>query len=362
MKKRVAVAMSGGVDSSVAALLLKEKGYEVIGITLQIWPKFLGEKSGDFGGCCSLEAIEDAQKVSWKLKIPHYVLNFRDIFEQEIIQDFVSQYKKGFTPNPCVRCNRIVKFKFLLEKIREFGADYLATGHYAQIVSSKDGSTLLLKKSKDKKKDQTYFLYQLNQEIMKKVIFPVGEKTKEQIRKIAREHGLVTAEKKESQEICFIVESDYRKFFKEHFPNAFQPGSIINKEGCEIGKHKGIPFYTIGQRSGLGISSHSPYYVTSIDRKRNIITVGREKDLYGKEFIVAGVNWVSDKKPSSDIKARVRIRYRFKEVGAEIELLENKKARVIFDEKQRAITPGQSGVFYQGDFVLGGGVISKVIN
>ncbi len=381
MKKKVAVAMSGGVDSSVSACLLKNEGYEVIGITMKILPCPDEEKNRETKKylCCSLTDIEDARKVCAKIGILHYVLDFTKEFEKEVIKYFCSEYLKGNTPNPCIVCNTKIKFGSLLRKLKAMGIDYLATGHYARIEKTEDErrktkneGRYLLKKGIDQRKDQSYVLYGLTQGKMKSLLFPLGNYRKEEVRKLAKCWDLPVAEKKESQEICFIQNADYRRFLEtrintndcanEH--EYFKPGPIINREGEILGKHKGLAFYTIGQRRGLGIGYGKPLYVIGIDGENNALIVGEEKDVYGKELQAEQANWlIKDLKFPLEVKAKIR--YKHPPAKAKVYPLtppspsegRGQKVRVEFAGPQWAITPGQSVVFYDNDIVLGGGVI-----
>ena len=346
MKKighKIAVAMSGGVDSSVAAALLKEKGCDVIGVTMQLWPR---NSSGE--RCSSISNIEDAKNVAKQLGIKHHVLDLKEIFKHTIVDHFISEYDMGRTPNPCVRCNKRIKFDALLKKIRELGADYIATGHYARI--EKVTGKYLLKKGIDAKKDQSYFLYSLDQEALSKTIFPLGDLTKQNVRILAKKFKLKVADKEESQEICFVEGS---------IGELFQPkeGDIIDVGGKVIGKHKGYQLYTIGQRKGLGLSREKPAYVMKIDPKTNTITVGDRGDVYGDDLIAGELNWISVDRIDDPTKVKARIRYNSPESEAEILPLSQEKVRVMFNKPQFAITPGQSVVFYNGDTVVGGGII-----
>jgi tRNA-specific 2-thiouridylase len=343
----IVVAMSGGVDSSVAAALLKEQGHDVIGITMQVWPS---KKS--FGGCCSLEAVNDAKKVADKLGIPHYVLNFRDVFQKDVIDNFVEEYKQGRTPNPCIRCNQFIKFDHLHRKALELGAEYVATGHYARIENGK------LLKGKDKRKDQAYVLYMMNQESLAHTLYPLGEMTKEEVRKLAKKYELPVAEKEESQEICFVEDDDYGRFIKENCPEAVKPGPIMDKNGNILGQHDGIAFYTLGQRKGIGSHKSLPKYVVALDREKNAVIIGDQKDILGKELIADNVSYISGKAPAKPLKIRAKIRYNSPEAEAVICPMGKERVKVEFEKPQRAITPGQSVVFYIGDEVIGGGIIS----
>lgn len=351
-KERVVVAMSGGVDSSVAAALLKQAGYEVIGITLCF---NLPDRQGKRPGCCGWQGIEDARRVAQKIGIKHYVLNMQKILEAKVIKDFCQQYMQGRTPNPCVRCNQYIKFGALLKKARALGARYLATGHYARISQK-----YLLKKGKDKRKDQSYFLYRLGQRQLKQILFPLGDYTKDEVRKMAQKFGLSVASKPGSQEICFLPDNDYRQFLLRRLPKAISPGLIVNRQGEALGKHKGIAFYTVGQREGLGVALGYPAYITGINGRQNRIVLGRREDAEKKDFLL--------KKPHFMLKAlkkkvawQVKIRYNHKEALAKITPL-GRKLKVSFLKPQFAITPGQSAVFYDKDTVIGGGIIERVLD
>ncbi|MDO8489286.1 MAG: tRNA 2-thiouridine(34) synthase MnmA [Candidatus Omnitrophota bacterium] len=354
MKKFVAVAMSGGVDSSVAAALLKKQGHEVVGLTMCF---NLAEKDGKKPSCCGLTGIEDARRVCQKLGVRHYVINLDKDFSRDVIQNFYQEYLNGRTPNPCVRCNQFIKFGILLKKALNLGAKFLATGHYARIVKTEQG--YLLKKACDLKKDQSYFLYRLRQEELKHLIFPLGNFTKFKVRQMAADFGLSVAEKQDSQEICFLPEGKPGDLIKSKGLNNVKPGDLVDKDGNILGVHQGIPFYTVGQRQGLGIAKGYPLYVTQINAKDNQIVVGQRQDAYGSEFIVKEVHFLN--KPfKKKIEIKVRIRYNHKETPAEVYPVKN-KLKIIFKKPQFAITPGQSAVFYDRNTVLGGGIIQKVI-
>jgi len=353
--KRVLVAMSGGVDSSLAAFLLKEKAFDVIGATMRIWKEGEGAKS--LYGCCGVADVEDARHVAQQLGIPFYVFNLEEEFEREVIQYFCDEYARGRTPNPCILCNEKMKFGSLLRKARELGADYLSTGRYARIEFDGTGKRSILKKGVDGRKDQSYVLYSLSQEQLSHCLFPLGEFRKEEVRQRALQLGLRVHDKPESQEVCFIHDKSYHPFLQERLKEAIEPGPITNRKGTVLGRHKGIPFYTIGQRKGLGLATGKPLYVVGINRKQNAVIVGGEQEVYGDTFFVEAVNWVSCERISSSISAWVKIRYNHP--GAEAILLPETEdtVKVQFRSPQKAITPGQAAVFYEGETVLGGGWI-----
>jgi tRNA-specific 2-thiouridylase len=345
--------MSGGVDSSVGAALLKEAGYDVFGVTMQIWPS----DKGAFGGCCGLEAVEDAKGVAYKLGIRHYVMDFRDIFSQKVIADFCQEYSVGRTPNPCVRCNQYIKFDALLEEAMGLDADFLATGHYARRERSPGGYRLL--KAVDITKDQSYFLYILGQGQLEHLMFPVGELSKEKVRRKATELGLPTANKKGSQDICFIPDNDYRSFVAEH--SSLEPGDIVDISGKVLGEHGGLARYTVGQRHGLGLASGEQLYVLELDAANNRLVVGSRDQIWHKALIARHLSWVSGEAPKESMTIAAKVRYKAPEVAAELHS-RNGVAEVRFAEPQSAIAPGQSVVFYQGGAVLGGGVIDAVLH
>ena len=350
MNKKVMVAVSGGVDSSVAALLLKEAGYDVTGITMCLGIREKGEATR----CCGRDAIDDAKIVCDKLQIPHFVFDFASEMEGRIVNKFIVEYQRGRTPNPCIDCNRYLKFGSLLAKAKVMGFDYLATGHYARIEQQQDTWRLL--RPKDSAKDQTYFLYPIKAADLSSLLFPLGSLNKEEVRMLAKKTGLHVAEKAESQDICFVTQGDYRIFFQEKEIVA-AGGDIVDMAGNVLGKHKGIIYYTIGQRGGLGISAKTPLYVVEIDVVRNSVVVGEKKDLYSIGLIADDINILTDYLPN---EMQAKIRYRKNPASCLVEK-EGDKLRVFFKEAQESITPGQSVVFYAGDEVLGGGVIDEVI-
>ena len=355
MKKKVLLGMSGGVDSSVSAILLQKQGYDVIGCTMRLW-EAEEEKKVDNG--CSNQMVQEAKKVCMQLGIPHYTIDCKEEFKNKVIHNFIKEYKKARTPNPCIECNRYLKFGIFYQKAKEFKCDYIATGHYARIEYSTRYQQYVLKKSKEEKKDQTYFLYTIPKEELAHIIFPLQDYiNKEEIRKIAEENGLEVAQKKDSQEICFIPDNNYQKFLKEYGNVSTKKGNIILKNGKILGKHDGLIYYTIGQRKGIGVSYTNPLYVTSLKEKNNEVVVGLEEELYGKELYLEDVNWLVIDQLKEPLTCQAKIRYRAK-IADCILYPEEGKIRVVFQEGQRAITKGQSIVFYDEEgIVLGGGKI-----
>lgn len=356
VKKRVVVAMSGGVDSSVAAALLKKQGREVIGMTMCF---NLPDKTAKRPACCGLEGIEDARRVAYQLGIKHYVVNMQKSLEEYVIQDFVNAYAQGRTPNPCVRCNQFLKFGVLLKKALALGADFLATGHYARVVRNKAGG-FLLKKGYDPLKDQSYFLYRLDQEQLKRVLFPLGNYTKVQVRALAAKFGLATADKTASQEICFLPGDDYRAFLAQRLKKNISAGDIVDTSGNILGRHKGVANYTIGQRQGLGIAKGYPIYVVDIDAKANRIVVGSREEAFKTGLLVKEPHFIL-RPLKKKIAAKVKIRYNHKAAAAQI-IPFGRTTKIQFKKAQFAVTPGQSAVIYDGDTVLGGGIIEKVLS
>lgn len=343
LKKKIVVAMSGGVDSSFAAALLKEKGFDVLGITIY--------------HCDGNENLELAEQAAQDLEIPWYALDFTKEFKNIVIEYFCNEYLAGRTPNPCVICNLEIKFGLLLERAKSLGADFLATGHYAINEYDKKNKKFLLKRGVDESKDQSYFLYRLNQEILPYVLFPLSKFKKSQIRELAKEYGLKNYKKKESQEICFIRDDNYRKFLTQHIKDTVKPGKFIDKKGKILGEHQGIPFYTIGQRKKLGVSLNKRMYVIDMNPQQNTIILGDNRDLYKKNFLVKDLSFVSGDKILKPIKVDVKIRYNSEGFQAIISPCGDKML-VDFTQPQRAITPGQSAVFYQRNVLIGGGIIN----
>ncbi len=352
--------MSGGVDSSVAAAMLVEEGYDVIGVTMQIWPATSAPEEAFSRACCSLSAVEDARRVAAKLGIPHYVMNFKDVFESTVIDNFIGEYRRGRTPNPCVRCNRFVKFDALLERARGLGAEYVATGHYSRIAYDEARDRWLLKRGMDGSKDQSYALYNMSQEQLAHTLMPLGEMAKDETRRLAADLGLAVASKPDSQEICFVENRDYPGFLKANAPETLRPGPILDTAGNVIGKHNGIAFYTVGQRRRIGIAAREPLYVVRIDPARNAIVAGTNEDLFSRELTASDVNFISIVEPTKPIAVTAKVRYNMKDSPAMLVPLENERIQVRFETPQRAIAPGQAVVFYQGEDVVGGGTIDEV--
>jgi tRNA-specific 2-thiouridylase len=350
--KKVMMAMSGGVDSSAAAVLLKEKGCEVIGVYMKLF-------NNDDNLKILNKASEDAKKAADDLEIPFYEFNFSDIFKKRVIDYFMKEYLKGRTPNPCIECNYYLKFDCLLKQCKKLNIDFLATGHYAKVKCDKNSNRFLLSKAVDQHKDQSYFLYKLKQEQLSKIIFPLGGYTKTEIRKIAEETGLVTAEKPESQEICFIPNDDYRTFINNRAEKAIKPGPILDTGGNKVGIHKGIPFYTIGQRKGLGLALGYPAYVIDINVNNNAIIVGKKEDIFSKMLVAGDVNYIMIKELKASMDVDVKIRYKALPERAVIYPISQNKVKIIFNKPVKSVTPGQSAVFYLGENVIGGGIIEK---
>ena len=357
-RKKIVVAMSGGVDSTTVAAMLKKEGHEVIGITMQLLDYTDAE-----GGCCSFDQVVDARRASEELGIPHYVVNFTDEFKDYVLKDYVSKYKSGKTPIPCVLCNQFVKFDLLLKRALELGADFLATGHYARI--EEENGVYTLKKAVDETKDQTYFLYTLGQKELSKLMFPLGDRAKVDVRKLAREFRLRPADKPDSTGVCFAPTGNYRDYLKARSEFKESEGEIVNTQGQVLGTHKGVFAYTVGQRRGLGITTGKPMYVTRIEPGENKVVVGDDNLLYRDKLIAHDISWVDKShisdKISTTLKVKAKVRYRHSASDATVIMRSETDALVEFSDRQRAITPGQAVVFYSGEKVLGGGWIDSVI-
>lgn len=351
----VVVAMSGGVDSSVAAALLVEQGYRVIGMMLRLWSE---PGTEDDNRCCTPDAMALARRVAAKLGVPFYAVDVQERFYDAVVQPFIDGYVQGVTPNPCVLCNRSIRWGVLLDRARAFGADYLATGHYARI-QREDGGPARLLRGLDPAKDQSYVLSVLNQDQLRQTLFPIGEYAKPVVRDLARRFDLPVASRADSQDLCFLASRDYRGFLTRNAPQAVRPGKMVDHTGEVIGEHQGLAFYTIGQRKGLGIAAPEPLYVIKKDVQNNILVVGPETSLGQREMLVGDVNWISGEAPAAPLRVQVKIRYKATEVWGDAAPLPDGQVRVSFEHPLRDITPGQRAVFYQGDTCLGGGTIQQ---
>jgi tRNA-specific 2-thiouridylase len=360
-KKKVMLGMSGGVDSSVAVKILLDQGFEVIGGTMQVIPEDAPNPVQE-NVCCSLDAVLDAKRVADRFNIPHYVLNYRQLFKIHVIDYFVQEYLQGRTPNPCIACNRELKFGELLNQANSLGLDYVATGHYAQIQYDEASGRYLLLKGKDSNKDQSYVLYNLNQIQLAHTLLPLGNMTKPEVRELARTLNLQTANKPESQEICFIPDNDYRRFIAENSDQKIQPGNFVDTKGNVIGKHKGIPYYTIGQRKGLNLAMGYPVYVVDIIPEKNLVIVGTKEELACKRFVTVDNNFIAIEALKEPMEVQVKIRYKSQEVPGIIKPLGDGKVEVELLAPQNAITPGQAAVFYLDNSVVGGGMIEARID
>jgi tRNA-specific 2-thiouridylase len=355
-KTRVIVGMSGGVDSSAAAALLLEQGYDVVGITLKLWPQDCVSRAED--KCCGPQAVTDARAVCHKLGIPYYLIDEADAFQKQVIAYFAEEYKAGRTPNPCVMCNEKLKFGALLDRARQLGGEFIATGHFARLEKRAEDGRMLLKKGRDPRKDQSYFLFSLRQNQLARALFPLGEKSKQDTRQVARECQLKTADKEESMEICFVPDNDYGNFLKTAKLTQPHEGEIVDLRGQVLGRHEGVEFFTIGQRKGLGLSSPKPLYVIELDAARNRVVVGDDTALDREEFTVERCNWIPFENPPPEIHVTAKIRYNHPGTPASIWPRADGTAGVKLHLPQRAITPGQACVFYQDDLVVGGGWIT----
>ncbi len=353
-EQRVAVAMSGGVDSSVAAALLRDQGHAVFGLMLRLWSEN-GQNGNGHNRCCTPDAVERARKVAALLDIPFYVIDAREVFHQAVVEFFLSGYTSGVTPNPCIQCNRHIRWGFLLDKALGMGATHLASGHYARL--HKQGNQYQLHRGLDAHKDQSYALSMLGQRELERTLFPIGAYTKSETRILARSFGLEVAQHPESQDLCFLANNDYRQFVRKHAPEALRPGPIVNRQGECIGEHRGLPLYTIGQRKGIGISASEPLYVLAIEHAANTLVVGCRIELGSHRLRAEKVNWISGETPGSALRAGVQIRYHAKPAPASITPVSADTVEMEFDQPLRDITPGQAAVFYSDDVCLGGGEI-----
>ncbi len=364
-KQRVVVAMSGGVDSSVAAAILADQGYDLIGITIKTYKyEDVGGNVGSESTCCSLDGINDARAVAAQLGFPHYVLDFSEKFGIEVIDNFIDEYLHGRTPNPCVICNRKIKWEELIAKADALGADYIATGHYARIGFNEHNGRYYVARGRDASKDQSYALWGLSQDSLRKTLFPLAGLAKAEARALGEKYGLPNMQKPESFEICFIADNNYERFLKERVPDlaaAVEGGEIVY-DGQVVGRHRGFPFYTIGQRKGIGLARPEPLYVTEIDHRNNRIVVGKEEKLYHRGLLATNVNMQKYADCKSPLRVEAKIRYKDSGGMATIEETADGVVSVVFDEKRRAITPGQSVVFYEGEDIVGGGVIDSIFD
>ena len=354
-KDRVAVGMSGGVDSSVTAALLKERGYDVIGIMLRLWSE---EHLGHENRCCTVDALSNARYIAGKLDIPFYALDVKDTFRDTVVDTFIEGYKGGITPNPCLTCNRHIRWGFMFDRARALGADYMATGHYARLRRNGKGEVELLK-GVDPRKDQSYVLHVLDQSLLQHTLLPLGDYTKDEVREMAERFQLPVAGRPDSQDLCFLGGDDYRDFLVRNDPDVEEPGPILNTAGEELGQHDGLAFFTIGQRKGLGISPPEPHYVLDKQPAKNALIVGTREELGQDTLIVKEVKWISSHPPARPFPGEIKIRYTAPARAGTVYPQEDRQAKVTFDEPLRDITPGQAAVFYQGDLCLGGGIIQR---
>lgn len=356
MGKKVVVGMSGGVDSSVAAYLLKQQGYDVVGVTMQIWQDESHEEIENKGGCCGLSAVDDARSVAAMLDIPYYVMNFKSEFKRDVIDYFVREYLAGRTPNPCIACNRYVKWESLLTRSIQIGADYIATGHYARICELPNGR-YAIRNSVTAKKDQTYALYNLTQEQLKRTLMPIGDYTKEEVRKIAEDIGLMVAGKPDSMEICFVPDNDYALFIEKETGVTSVPGDFVDVDGNVIGKHRGVIHYTVGQRKGLGIALGKPAFVVAIRPEQNQVVIGEDRNVYTERLYANNLNFMAVDDISEPVHVKAKIRYSHEGAYCTVRKIDSDTIECIFDQPVRAVTPGQAVVLYDGEYVLGGGTI-----
>lgn len=356
MKKKALIAMSGGVDSSVAAYLMKEQGYLCTGITMKLFHNEDIDIPRDHS-CCSLEDVEDARRVAYRLDIPYYVFNFSERFREDVLLPFIDAYENGRTPNPCIACNRYLKFDKLFHRAKELNFDYVVTGHYARIEQDENSGRYLLKKACDPSKDQSYVLYSMTQEQLAHTLFPLGAMSKVQTREIAEKQGFLNAHKHDSQDICFVPNGSYSDFIEHYTGKTYPEGNFLDTSGKVLGRHKGIIRYTVGQRKGLGLSLPAPMYVSSINPKDNTVILSREEDLYSQTLTAKDINLISVPRLDKPVRLKAKVRYRQPEQWATVTQLDEDTLKIVFEVPQRAITKGQSVVLYDGDLVVGGGII-----
>lgn len=359
-KNKVVIGMSGGVDSAVAAFQLKEMGYEVIGITMKLWEEDEENYAEDYGGCCSLSSVEDARLVAEKIGIPFYVINYKERFMETVVDNFIEEYLSGHTPSPCIRCNKYIKFDELLKTAHSLGAYYVATGHYGIIGQDATTGRYTISKSKESRKDQTYMMYSLSQDQIKHVLMPLGEfETKEEVRQIAEREDLIVARKRDSQEICFVTDDDYARFVKEHALKPIPKGNFVDKSGKILGEHKGIIHYTIGQRKGLGVTFGKPMYVVEIRPNTNEVVLGDNTDVFQQSLIAKEMNLIPFDDFEDGYQCEGKVRYSSRTSPCKLYHYKENQLKIVFDEPQRAVTPGQAVVLYDGDMLIGGGVIEE---
>ena len=350
--KKIVVGLSGGVDSSVAAALLKKEGWQVTGMMLRLW-----SDEGTLNRCCAPDAVVEARNIASQLEIPFYVVDAKEAFYNAVVEPFIDGYASGLTPNPCLRCNRLIRWSFLRSRAKALGADKIATGHYARTKMLPNGTVQLLK-NPDIEKDQSYFLHLLTQSDLLSTIFPLAELSKAEVRQLAREFSLPVADRPDSQDLCFVGQGDYRDFLRKKLPNAVKPGPILNQDGERLGEHAGLADYTIGQRKGLGIAGTEPYYVIQKNIENNTLVVGFKADLGRTKFYTHTINWIAGSAPAEPFPAEIKTRYKSRPIPGQVTPLPDHQAGIILEEPAPDITPGQAGVFYQGQICLGGGTIS----
>ncbi len=357
LQMRVVAAMSGGVDSSVAAAMLHEDGHDVVGVSMQLYDQRDG--ANEFGSCCSLDDLHDARRVASTIGIPHYIMNFERQFQEQVVSNFVEEYERGRTPIPCARCNSDLKFSTLLERATGLGSEFVATGHYAQVCKDRSTGRWILRRGADEQKDQSYFLWALTQDQLARAVFPIGGMSKEEVREFARRRGLPVAEKPDSQEICFVTDGDYASFVKSRANEPIEEGPLLAEDGRLLGRHSGIHQFTVGQRKGLGLSSPTPLHVLAIRPTDRAVVVGPRSALERRRLTATGVNWIACDRPEAALRVSAQIRHRHRASPGTVQATERDRVTMEFDAPQAAITPGQAVVFYDGDVVVGGGWIES---